>query len=262
MDLGLKGKTALVAGASSGLGFAIARVLCEEGVRVAICSRDEKRIHAAAAAIAADSSRIMPMVCDLTQPKEIDRLIAGVLGEFRKIDILVTNCGGPPVGQHNSTGEQEWELGYHLTFMSAVRLIGGVVPGMKERKFGRIILSTSVSAKQPIDNLLLSNAYRAGLLGYAKTISRELGPFGITVNSVLPGYTRTERLEYLAEQLSSKGGKSKEAVYADWQSRVPVGRLGKPEELASLVAFLASDKAGYITGTATAVDGGQTAGIL
>jgi 3-oxoacyl-[acyl-carrier protein] reductase len=262
MDLGLKGKTALVAGASSGLGFAIARVLCEEGVRVAICSRDEKRIHAAAAAIAADSSRIMPMVCDLTQPKEIDRMIAGVLGEFRKIDILVTNCGGPPVGQHNSTGEQEWELGYHLTFMSAVRLIGGVVPGMKERKFGRIILSTSVSAKQPIDNLLLSNAYRAGLLGYAKTISRELGPFGITVNSVLPGYTRTERLEYLAEQLSSKGGKSKEAVYADWQSRVPVGRLGKPEELASLVAFLASDKAGYITGTATAVDGGQTAGIL
>jgi len=174
----------------------------------------------------------------------------------------VTNSGGPPTGQHNTIGESEMDLGYNLTFMSAIRLIQGVLPGMKERKFGRIILSTSISAKQPIDNLLLSNAYRAGLLGYAKTISRELGPLGITVNSVLPGYTKTERLDYLAADISSKTDQPKDKVFAGWIEKIPVGRLGQPEELGSLIAFLASNQAAFITGTATTVDGGQNAGLL
>ena len=262
MNLGLENKVALVAGASSGLGFAAAKVLAEEGASVAICSRNRDRIGKAAESISTDDTKVFPVACDLSRKEEIDRLIREVESKFGRIDILVTNCGGPPTGQHDTIGETELELGYNLTFMSAIRLIQGALPGMKSRKFGRIILSTSISAKQPIDNLLLSNAYRAGLLGYAKTISRELGPFGITVNSVLPGYTKTERLDYLAADISNRTGQSKDQVAAGWIEKIPVGRLGKPEELGSLIAYLASDRAGFITGTATTVDGGQNAGLL
>jgi 3-oxoacyl-[acyl-carrier protein] reductase len=262
MDLGIKDKVALVAGASTGLGFAAARILFEEGSKIAICSHDDKKISDAAQKLSNDTDKVFPIVCDLTQKDEIDRLAKTVLDKFGRIDILVTNCGGPPLGTHDSIGEEELELGYNLTFMSAIRLIQLVLPGMKERKFGRIILSTSISAKQPIDNLLLSNTYRAGLLGYAKTISREVAPFGITVNSVLPGYTKTERLEYFASEISSKTGQNRDDIYAGWVEKVPVGRLGKPEELGSLIAFLASQQAAYITGTSTTVDGGQNAGLL
>lgn len=261
MDLGIAGKAALVTGASAGLGLAAARALSAEGARVAICSRDEKRITDAARSFSTDTDEVLPVVCDLTRPEEITVLVKTVTDAFGKIDILLTNCGGPPLGQHDSVGEAEWLLAYNLTFMSAVRLIQHVVPGMKERKFGRIILSTSISAKQPIDNLLLSNTYRAGLLGYAKTISRELAPHGITVNSVLPGYTRTERLDYLADGLSEKTGRSKGEIFSEWESKVPVGRLGKPEEYGALVAFLASEQAAFLTGTATTIDGGQASCI-
>jgi len=262
MDLALDNKIALVAGASSGLGFGIARVLFDEGATLAICSRDQKRISEAAKKISPDGDRIFPVACDLSQKNEIDGLLKRVTDKFDRIDILVTNCGGPPTGRHDTIGEAELELGYDLTFMSAIRLIQGVVPGMKERAFGRIILSTSLSAKQPINNLLLSNTYRAGLLGYAKTISKELGPYGITVNSVLPGFTKTERLEYLAADISEKTGQSREEVFAGWEKAIPVGRLGTPDELGALVAFLASEQAAFITGTATAVDGGQNSGLL
>jgi 3-oxoacyl-[acyl-carrier protein] reductase len=262
MDLGLKGKVALVAGASAGLGFGAARVFFDEGAKVAVCSRDEKRITDAAKSLSPDTGQVIPVACDLSRKEEIDRLVKTIQDHFGRIDILVTNCGGPPTGQHDTIGEAEFELGYNLTFMSAIRLISGIVPGMKERKFGRIILSTSISAKQPIDNLLLSNTYRAGLLGYAKTISRELGPFGITVNNVLPGFTRTERLNHLADDISSRTGQSRDDVYAEWVDKIPVGRLGTPEELGSLIAFLASEQAGFISGTSTTVDGGQNAGLL
>jgi 3-oxoacyl-[acyl-carrier protein] reductase len=262
MDLGLKDKTALVGGASAGLGFAVARALFEEGARVAMCSRDKTRIDRVAGSLSDDTNRVLPVVCDLTRINEIRSLIAKVQDSFKDIDILVTNCGGPPAGTHDSIAEKEWEHAYNLTFMSAVRLIQGIIPGMKKRKFGRIIILSSISAKQPIDNLLLSNSYRAGLLGYAKTISRELAPQGITVNTVMPGYTRTERLDELAEGISSRTGQSKQEVFDSWIKTIPVGRLGKPEELGRFVAFLASEQAGYLTGTATAIDGGGMAGIL
>jgi 3-oxoacyl-[acyl-carrier protein] reductase len=261
MDLGLRGKTALVTGASAGLGLAAARALHDEGARVAICSRDEKRITAAARSIVADPAKVLPIVCDLTAPEQIDALITGVEKQFGRVDILVTNCGGPPTGRHDTVTAKDWELGYNLTFMSTIRLIEKVVPGMKRQKSGRVILLTSASAKQPIDNLLLSNTYRAGLLGYAKTLSNELGPLGITVNTVMPGYTRTERLNYLASSIASQTGKSEAEVFAGWTATIPLGRLGKPEELGALVAFLASEWAGFITGTATAIDGGRILGI-
>jgi 3-oxoacyl-[acyl-carrier protein] reductase len=262
MDLGLKGKVALVGGASAGLGFGAAKILFNEGAKVAICSRDKKRITGVAHSLSDDFDKVFPVVCDLSRKEEIDNMVTSVQEHFGRIDILLTNCGGPPTGQHDTIGEEQFELGYNLTFMSAIRLIRAVLPGMKERNFGRIILSTSISAKQPINNLLLSNAYRAGLLGYAKTISKELGPFGITVNSVLPGFTKTERLDYLAADISKNTGQSKEKVFRGWIDQIPVGRLGTPEELGSLIAFLASEQAGFITGTATTVDGGQSAGIL
>ena len=261
MDLGIKGKTALVTGASAGLGFAAADALYREGARLAICSRDEARIRNAARRISGSAQDVVPFVCDLTIRDNIDKLTAEVIRSFGRLDILVANCGGPPVGRHDSVTEGDWETGYNRTFMSAIRLVENVIAGMKERRFGRIVLITSISAKQPIDNLLLSNSYRAGLLGYAKSVSREVASFGVTINTVMPGYTKTERLDYLADETSAKTGRSKEQIFAEWANMTPAGRLGRPEELAALVAFLASEQAAYITGTAIAVDGGRTAGI-
>lgn len=261
MDFGFTGKVALVTGASSGLGLAAAKSFYSEGARVAFCSRDKKRITDAATSLSDRPDEVLPVVCDMTEPGEIDRLIKTVNDTFGRIDIVLTNCGGPPIGQHDTVGEDEWKLGYDLTFMSAIRLIERVIPGMKKRKFGRIILSTSISAKQPIDNLLLSNTYRAGLLGYAKTISRELAPYGITVNSVLPGYTKTERLDYLADGLAEQTGRSKEEIFGEWEAKIPVGRIGRPEEYGAVVAFLASEQAAFVTGTATPIDGGQASCI-
>ena len=262
MDLGLSDKHALVAGASAGLGFAAARALFDEGAAVAMCSHNKANIDKAAASLSTDKARALPLVCDLTDAGQIDQLAASATKAFGKIDIAVTNCGGPPVGTHDVLTEKEWQLAYNLTFMSTIRLIQAVLPGMKARKFGRIILITSFSAKQPVDNLMLSNAYRAGLLGFAKTLSKEVAPFGITVNSVLPGYTKTERLDYLADELSGKFGQSKDEIYAGWQSTIPLNRLGKPEELGAFIAYLASRQAGYITGTSTAIDGGRLLGLL
>jgi len=261
MDLGLLGKKALITGASAGLGLAAARILLKEGAKIAICSRDEARIKAAAISLSSDSGKVLPLVCDLTKASDIVKLLSDVQRQLGGLDILVTNCGGPPTGRHDSITEKDWEHAYNLTFMSTIRLIQEAIPSMKQQKYGRIVLITSTSAKQPIDNLLLSNSYRAGLLGYAKTISRELAPFGITVNTVMPGYMKTERLEYLASDISAKTGRPKESVFSDWIETVPAGRLGNPEELATFIAFLASDKAAYITGTTTAVDGGRMAGI-
>jgi 3-oxoacyl-[acyl-carrier protein] reductase len=262
MDLGLGGKSALVTGASAGLGFACAQALYNEGAEVAICSRDKGRIEKAAKQIGTDAKRIVPFVADVSKVEEITRLLTEVKEHFKGMDILITNAGGPPLGTHETLDEGDWENGYNLTFMSAVRLIQGVVPDMKRSHFGRIILLTSLAAKQPLDNLLLSNSFRAGLLGYAKTVSKELAPHGITLNSILPGFVNTERLNYFADEITEKTGRSREDVFADWMQAVPMGRLGRPEELGTLAAFLASEQASYLTGAVIAMDGGRGQGIL
>jgi 3-oxoacyl-[acyl-carrier protein] reductase len=262
MNFELNDKVALVAGASSGLGFAAAKILFEEGARLAICSSNQERINNAAASLSDDTKKVLPMLCDLTKEDQIKNLIDKTESHFNKIDILVTNCGGPPLGTHEKLTEKEWELAYNLTFMSTIRLIQNALPGMKDRKFGRIILITSMAAKQPVPNLMLSNSYRAGLLGFAKTLSLEVAEKGITVNTVLPGYTATERLDYFAKEINEATGQSREEIYNGWQQTIPVKRLGKPEELGALITFLASCQAAYITGTAIAADGGRSAGII
>ncbi len=262
MDLGLTDKIALVTGSSAGLGFACAEALFHEGARVAICSRDEVRIANAAKKLSGDKSRVLPLACDLSEADQIASMMTTVKAAFGRIDVLVTNNGGPPMGRHDTVDEEKWRLGYDKTFMSTIRLIQQAVNNMKQQGFGRIILLTSAAAKQPIDNLLLSNSYRAGLLGYAKTISIELARFGITVNTVMPGHTATERLNDLAAGISKETGQSISDIYKGWEQAIPAQRLGKPEELGAFVAFLASAQAAYITGTATALDGGRYAGII
>ncbi len=257
MDLGLRGKVALVAAASRGLGRAIATELGREGAALVLCARDEARIAAAARDIAARSGvETLAVRADVSVRAEIDRLVGTALDRFGRIDILVTNAGGPPAGPFESHDASAWEAAFRLTLQSAVELARGVLPGMKERRWGRIVNVTSIAVKQPVENLILSNSLRAGVTGFARTLANEVAPFNITVNNVLPGYTRTERVIELAEAASRREGISVDEARSRWERQIPMGRLGEPEELAALTAFLASERAGYITGQSIAVDGG------
>ncbi len=244
MDLGLTGKRTLVMGASSGLGKAIAQALRQEGAKVAICARGKQRLEATALEI--DAS---PLVCDLSQPGAAQHLVEHAESVIGPLDILITNTGGPPVGNFMDVGSELWQQGFQGLWMSAVEGIRTVLSGMQERSWGRIVLVTSLAAKEPVPGLTVSNALRAGLLGLANSLSHEVAGQGVTVNSVLPGYTKTERLAEL--------GVSDEELSAN----IPAGRLGRPEELAALTAFLCSEHAGYITGQAISVDGGQLMSI-
>lgn len=239
MDLGLKQRCALVMGASSGIGKAIAEALAAEGARVAICARGRERLEAAAKQMGAT-----PFVCDLSARGAGGDLVRAVVGNLGRLDILVCNTGGPPTGAFLDLDRQAWQSGFDSLWMSTVEGMREALPSMKERRWGRILLVTSVAAREPVAGLTISNALRAGLLGLVNTVSREVGPYNVTVNSLLPGYTKTERLEELG--VSDR----------DLSSKIPARRLGRPDELASLAAFLASDRAAYITGQAIAVDGG------
>jgi 3-oxoacyl-[acyl-carrier protein] reductase len=181
---------------------------------------------------------------------------------FQRVDILVTNAGGPPAGPFESHSAESWESAYRLTLASVLNLCRGVLPGMRERRWGRILNVTSIAAKQPVDNLILSNSLRAAVTGFARTLANEIAPFGITVNNILPGYTRTERVEELAAATAKATGASAESIRGKWESQIPMGRLGEPREFAALAAFLASDRASYITGQSIAVDGGWIRALL
>jgi 3-oxoacyl-[acyl-carrier protein] reductase len=181
---------------------------------------------------------------------------------FGAIDILVTNAGGPPPGPFESHGTEAWRHAVDLNLMSVVNLCRAVVPGMKERRWGRILNVTSIAVKQPVDGLILSNSVRAAVTGFARTLANEVAPFNITVNNLLPGYTRTERLVKLADNIASTKGITSDAAYAAWEQQIPMGRVGEPEEFAALAAFLASERAGYITAQNIAVDGGWIKGLV
>lgn len=263
MDLGLNGRVALVAAASRGLGKAIAWELAREGADVAICARGKTQLKETAREIAADTgSRVLAVAADVSVAKDVADLVTAVLQRFSRLDILVNNAGGPPSGPFAIFSDEDWRQAMELNLLSAVRLSRAVIPSMRANHWGRIINLTSVAVKQPIPDLILSNAARSGVIALAKTLSFELAPEGITVNSVCPGFTRTERVEELARARAEREGKDVQEVMASYERQIPMGRLGRPEELAALVAFLASERAAYITGVAIQVDGGYVRGIF
>ena len=263
MDLGLKGKTALVAASSRGLGRAVADELAKEGANLLICARTVAPLEETGQWIHdATGAEVVAVPADLTDPADIDRLMETALSDFEKIDILVTNTGGPPPGPFESHSVEAWNTAVEQNLNSVLNLTRAVLPGMKKAGWGRIINITSVAVKQPLNRLILSNAVRAAVTGFAKTLANEVASSGITVNNVMPGYTRTGRLDGLAANISETQGITVEEAFARWEGQSPMGRIGEPDELAALVAFLASERASYITGTSIPVDGGFIQALL
>lgn len=265
MDLGIKGKIAAVAASSQGLGFACALELAREGASVAMCSRDRGRIDAAVKKIrdeAGAGAKLLGLTADLSAESDCVRFIDETVAEFGRVDILVTNSGGPAPGALDETGLQQLRDGFTSTLMSAIVMMKTAIPHMRKNNWGRIVNILSMTVKQPKVNLLVSNTMRPGILGFAKSISMELAGQNITVNNVAPGYTKTERLTELAEHIARVEGGAIEDVFAGWERTVPARRLGRPEELGAVVAFLASEKAGYLTGVTIQVDGGAVQGLF
>ena len=263
MDLGLTNKVALVAAGSRGLGRAVAEELAAEGASLVLCARDSRTLDETAASIAKNSNaHVFAVPADVTITEDIKRVVDTGIERFGRIDILVTNAGGPPAGSFEQLTHEQWEEAIRLTLFSAIELTRLVLPGMKERSWGRILNITSIAVKQPIDNLILSNSLRAGLTGFARTLANEVAADGITVNNILPGYTRTERLEDLAQMMAEKQGISPDEFRGKWEKEIPMGRLGEPREFAALATFLVSERASYITGTSIQVDGGWIRSLL
>ncbi len=263
MNLGIEGKVAVVAGSSAGLGRAIADALAAEGVKLVINSRSADKLAAVKAEITeATGADVEAVAVDLTPADGAATLVEKAEAAFGQVDILVTNTGGPPAGMFEDHSADVWSRAIAQNFESVVNLVRAALPGMKERRWGRIVNVTSISVKQPVEGLILSNSIRAGITGFAKTISNEVAPFNVTVNNVLPGYTRTERLIHLAEAVSERDGKTIDEVYDGWASEIPLGRLAEPPELGAVAAFLCSEQASYVTGQSVAVDGGWIKGLL
>ena len=263
MDLGLRGKVALVAAASRGLGRAIALELANEGTQLILCARGADDLEAARNDIATRAGvDVHAVAADVSDQKQLERVAAEAMSKFGKVDILVTNAGGPPAGVFESHSWDAWERAVNLTLRSAVELTRAVLPGMRARKWGRIINVTSIAAKQPVDNLILSNSIRAAVTGFARTLANEVATDGVTVNNILPGYTRTERVEQLAESTAKKEGLTPRDIVVRFEKEIPMRRLGEPEEFAALAAFLASSRASYITGQSIVVDGGWIRALL
>jgi 3-oxoacyl-[acyl-carrier protein] reductase len=254
MDLGLKNKVAFVAASSQGLGKSVALELAQEGANVIICGRNEGNLEKTKQEIENKTGqKLLAIGGDLSVSSQREQIIKITLQNYKTVDILVTNGGGPPTGKFEDHTQQNWDNAYNQLLASVVGLINGFLPGMKQQQWGRIISITSIAAKQPVNNLILSNSVRASVVGLIKTLSNELGKFNITVNNVMPGYTETDRLKELMEKNSS---------FASAKTEVPLGRFGKPEEFAAAVAFLASERASYITGVSLAVDGGWIKGVF
>jgi 3-oxoacyl-[acyl-carrier protein] reductase len=263
MNLGLKNKVVLVAAASRGLGRAVAEELANEGASLILCARDGDVLKQCCEEIRDKSGvEILGIPADLSKTSDIEKVFDQGMERFGRIDILVTNVGGPPAGTFENLPRESWGDATKLLLESVLDLTRLVLPQMKERKWGRILNITSIAAKQPVENLILSNSLRAAVTGFAKTLSAEVAPFNITVNNILPGYTRTERVEQLARTIAEKEGVTPEEAMNKWTAEIPMGRLGEPEEFAALAAFLVSERASYVTGSSIAVDGGWTRSLF
>ncbi len=229
---------------------------------VAVCGRDPKKIRASADFIERETGgRVLAVIADVGLRADCERFIGETVGAFGRLDILVTNTGGPPSGSFEATDGAEWEKAYSGLLANVINLVRAAVPHMKQAKWGRILNIASLSVKQPIDNLILSNTFRPAIAGFSKSLSKELGPHGILVNTICPGYTRTDRLEELAESRVKAAGITKEQYYESLAKNVPLGRVGEPEEFANVAAFLCSERASYLSGVALAVDGGSSVGL-
>ena len=266
MNLGLQGRVAIVCASSKGLGKATATAFAQEGAHVVISSRNKKHLAEAAQeilqSVTTKGVRVIPVVADVTKAKDIKKLVSGAIREFGRVDILVTNAGGPPVGVFPDLDDATWHAGIELNLMSTIRCIREVLPHMQKQKWGRIINITSLTAKQPVNDLIISSTVRPGILGLSKVLANQCAKDGITVNSVAPGYILTARQKEIGKARAAQKGISPEQYMEELARDVPVNRYGDPAELASVVVFLASEKASFVNGTTISVDGGLIKGLL
>ena len=263
MDLGMKGRVAVVAAASKGLGLAAAIALANEGAKIAICSRSTEQIALAAERIRSQTgAEVLAESVDVREESQVKAFFAKTYERWKRIDICVTNSGGPPSKLFSETQTEDWRAAVDQLLMSTVFFAREALPPMKEQKWGRLVAITSYAVKQPVDGMLLSNSIRAGVSGLVRTLANEYAAYGITVNNVCPGYTATDRIGELAKMISERRGIAGEEIIAEWEKQIPAGRLGRPEEFAAVVAFLASEQAGYINGASISVDGGIVRSLI
>lgn len=262
MDLGLKNRGVIVAGSSEGIGRAAAESFAREGAQVAMCARSEDRLRQAAAAIqSATGAEVYAEPLDVTDASAVQRFTENVAKRFGRIDVCVANAGGPPAKNFLSVSTDEWRKAVETNFLSVIYMAKAVIPHMQRHRWGRIITITSVSVKQPVADLIMSNAVRAGVVGLVKSLSNEFGKDGILVNNVAPGYTATDRLKELAGVRALAAGSQVEDVYGAWSAEIPLRRVGQPIEIAEAIVWLASERASYITGQTLLVDGGIYRGL-
>jgi 3-oxoacyl-[acyl-carrier protein] reductase len=262
MDLGLKGRGVIVAASSEGIGRATAEAFAREGAQVAMCARTEKTLRDAAEKIrSATGAEVYSEPLDVTDATAVQRFTDTVAKQFGRIDVCVTNAGGPPAKNFLSISLEEWRKAVDMNFMSVVHFARAVIPYMQRHRWGRLVTITSVTVKQPVDALVMSNAVRAGVVGLVKSLSNEFGKDGITVNNVAPGYTATERLKELAGVRALAEGTSPDTIYEQWASAAPLKRLGQPGEIADVIVWLASQNAAFITGQTVLADGGIYRGL-
>jgi 3-oxoacyl-[acyl-carrier protein] reductase len=262
MDLGLAGRVALVTAASRGLGLASAKALAAEGASIVICARGVRQLEQAAGELRGGGAPVEALQLDVSAPDAATQLVQRASEKFGRLDVVVNNAGGPPPGGFTKVGDSDWERAFQLTLMSGVRLVRQALPMLKASGQGRVINIVSTSVKQPIDDLILSNALRLAVIGLAKTLSREVAGSGVTVNNVLPGIILTDRQRELRGADAARRGISFETAIEEVGQSIPAGRVGQPEEVGALVAFLAGAQASYITGTSIQVDGGLVIGLF
>jgi 3-oxoacyl-[acyl-carrier protein] reductase len=262
MDLGLKERVAIVAASSTGLGKAVAMGLAREGAKLALCARNEGVLTATAEEIRGETGvETLSCAVDVTDPAQVQHFVAETHKRFGRIDICVANAGGPPSKSFAETTVEDWNAAVNLNLMSTVYLAKETLPLMQARRWGRFIAITSMTVKQPVEGLILSNSVRAGVSGLVKTLSNEYGPYNVLVNNVCPGFTATARLMELSQTLAGKQGVTASEIEERWARQAPLGRVGQPEEFANVVVFLASERASYVTGVSIAVDGGIVKGL-